>query len=78
MAESDVVSEIERYFIIPGQATAYKVGMIKLLELRAMAETELGEQFDIREFHDVILTNDSMPLDLLEKLVREYIAEKQA
>jgi uncharacterized protein (DUF885 family) len=78
MAESDVVSEIERYFIIPGQATAYKVGMIKLLELRAMAETELGEQFDIREFHDVILTNDSMPLDLLEKLVREYIADKQA
>jgi uncharacterized protein (DUF885 family) len=78
MAESDVVSEIERYFIIPGQATAYKVGMIKLLELRAMAETELGEQFDIREFHEVILTNDSMPLDLLEKLVREYIADKQA
>ena len=78
MAESDVVSEIERYFIIPGQATAYKVGMIKLLELRAMAETELGEQFDIREFHDVILTNGSMPLDLLEKLVREYIADKQA
>jgi uncharacterized protein (DUF885 family) len=78
MAESDVVSEIERYFIIPGQATAYKVGMIKLLELRALAETELGEQFDIREFHDVILTHGSMPLDLLEKLVREYIAEKQA
>jgi uncharacterized protein (DUF885 family) len=78
MAESDVVSEVERYFIIPGQATAYKVGMIKLLELRAMAETELGEQFDIREFHDVILTNGSMPLDLLEKLVRDYIADKQA
>ena len=52
--------------------------MIKLLVLRAMAETELGEQFDIRELHDVILTNGSMPLDLLEKLVREYIAEKQA
>ena len=75
-AESDVVSEIERYFVMPGQATAYKVGMIKIQELRERAETELGERFDIREFHDVLLTNGSMPLDILEGLVEDYIGEK--
>ncbi|MBT8058789.1 MAG: DUF885 domain-containing protein [Gammaproteobacteria bacterium] len=75
MAESDVVAEIERYFVMPGQATAYKVGMIKIMELRERAETELGERFDIREFHDVILTSGSMPLDILEELVDKYIAD---
>jgi uncharacterized protein (DUF885 family) len=54
------------------------VGMIKILELRELAEKELGEQFDIREFHNVILTNGSMPLQLLEELVRDYIARKKA
>ena len=73
MAESDVVSEIERYFIMPGQATAYKVGMTKLLELRALAEQELGDRFDIREFHDVLLTGGSMPLDILEARVVAWI-----
>ena len=73
MAESDVVAEIERYFVIPGQATSYKVGMTKILELRVLAEEELGERFDIREFHDVVLTGGSMPLDLLEDRVREWI-----
>jgi uncharacterized protein (DUF885 family) len=58
---------------VPGQATAYKVGMIKLLELRELARGELGERFDIREFHNVILINGSMPLDILEELVRDYI-----
>ena len=76
-AESDVVSEIERYFVLPGQATAYKVGMIKILELRERAQSELGERFDIREFHDVILTSGSMPLDMLEELVVDYINEKR-
>lgn len=74
MAESDVVAEIERYFIMPGQATAYKVGMTKILELRALAEAELGDRFDIREFHDVLLTGGSMPLDVLEQRVRGWIA----
>jgi len=78
MAESDVVAEIERYFVMPGQATAYKVGMIKLLELRDYARAELGDRFDIREFHNVVLTNGSVPLDILEQLVREYVAEKKA
>jgi len=77
MAESDVVAEIERYFVMPGQATAYKVGMIKILELRDFASAELGDRFDIREFHNVVLTNGSVPLDILEQLVREYVAEKK-
>jgi uncharacterized protein (DUF885 family) len=77
MAESDVVVEIERYFVMPGQATAYKVGMTKILELRALAQSELGDRFDIRDFHDVILTNGSMPLNLLEELVQKYINEKK-
>jgi len=77
IAESDVVAEIERYFVMPGQATAYKVGMIKILELRGLAEVELGDKFDIREFHEVVLTNGSMPLDMLEEMVLQYIeAEK--
>jgi uncharacterized protein (DUF885 family) len=78
MAESDVVSEIERYFVIPGQATAYKVGMTKILELRALAERELGEGFDIREFHDVLLLGGSMPLDILEQRVRAWIEDSRA
>ena len=78
MAESDVIAEIERYFVMPGQALAYKVGMTKLLELRDMAKTELGEQFDIRRFHNVILTNGSVPLDILEDIVRQYIADDKA
>jgi uncharacterized protein (DUF885 family) len=78
MAESDVVAEIERYFVMPGQATAYKVGMIKIMELREMAERELGDRFDIREFHNVVLTNGSVPLDILEELVRKYVELKKA
>ena len=78
MAESDVVAEIERYFIMPGQATAYKVGMTKILELRALAEFELGDRFDIREFHDVLLTGGSMPLDVLEDRVITWIEATKA
>ena len=77
MAESDVVAEIERYFIMPGQALAYKVGMTKILELRDRARAELGDQFDIREFHRVVLTNGSVPLDILEDLIDEYIAARK-
>ncbi len=77
MAESDVVAEIERYFVLPGQALAYKVGMTKILELRDRARAELGDQFDIREFHRVVLTNGSVPLNILEDLVNKYIATKK-
>jgi len=77
MAESDVVSEIERYFVMPGQATAYKVGMTKILELREKAQKALGSAYDVRDFHRVVLNNGSVPLNILEQLVDNYIAEKQ-
>lgn len=74
--EGDAVKAIERYIVMPGQATAYMVGMIKMLELRELAKTDLGDRFDIREFHDVVLQNGAVPLDVLEQLVRDYIAAK--
>mgnify|MGYP001818210113 FL=1 len=73
MAESEVVSEIERYIVLPGQATAYKVGMMKILELRQKAMDALGDDFDIRTFHDAVLKNGAVPLDILEQLIDEYI-----
>lgn len=74
MPETDVVAEIERYMVIPGQALAYKIGMLKLLELRARAQEQLGERFDIRQFHNVVLQNGSMPLNILERVVDSWIA----
>ncbi|AKS42960.1 DUF885 domain-containing protein [Wenzhouxiangella marina] len=76
MARTDVVSEIERYLVMPGQALAYKVGMMKLLELRDRARAELGERFDIRQFHNRILMNGSMPLDIVESVIDEWIEER--
>jgi uncharacterized protein (DUF885 family) len=76
MAESDVIAEIERYIVMPGQATAYKVGMMKILELRQHAMDELGDDFDLRDFHDVVLKNGAVPLDILERIVEEYIESK--
>ncbi len=73
--EGDVVKAIERYIVLPGQATAYKVGMLKIVELREKARKELGDQFDVRAFHDVVLANGAVPLNVLEDLVDEWIAE---
>lgn len=73
MAESDVISEIERYIVMPGQACAYKVGMMKILELRAKAKESLGDKFDLADFHNVLLKNGAVPLDILEELVDGYI-----
>lgn len=67
---------IERYIVMPSQATAYKIGMIKIIELREKARDSLGDKFDIREFHDVVLKNGALPLDVLEQLVNDYIATK--
>ena len=77
MALSDVTSEIERYIVMPGQATSYKVGMLKILELREKAKTALGDKFDLRDVHDVVLKNGAVPLAILEELIDAYIEEKQ-
>ena len=76
MGEKEVTSEIERYIVAPGQACAYKVGMLKLRELRARAEQRLGAKFDQREFHDIVLRNGALPLEILEEQVDDYIREK--
>lgn len=76
MSEEFVREEVERYAVLPGQATAYKVGMLKLLELRSRAELALGESFDLREFHDIVLGHGELPLAILEELVDDYIADK--
>ena len=65
--------EIDRYIVLPAQATGYKVGMLKILELRQRAMDALGDQFDIKEFHNVVIGNGSLPLEVLEQLVQEYI-----
>jgi uncharacterized protein (DUF885 family) len=75
MGEKEVTAEIERYIVNPGQACAYKVGMLKLQELRSRAQNELGTKFDQRHFHDVILKNGAVPLDILEEQVNAYIQQ---
>ncbi|MBT7950819.1 MAG: DUF885 domain-containing protein [Gammaproteobacteria bacterium] len=72
----DIVKAIERYIVLPSQATAYKIGMMKILELREAARQQLGDGFDIREFHDVILKNGALPLDVLEEVVNSWVANK--
>ncbi len=76
-AESDAIKMVERHIVMPGQATAYKIGMNKILELRDYAKEELGENFDLREFHDVVLTNGAVPLNILEDLVDEWIQTRK-
>jgi uncharacterized protein (DUF885 family) len=73
MSEGEVVSEVERYFVIPGQALAYKIGMLRILELRARAQERLGASFDIRQFHSVVLGSGSLPLGILEQQVDAWI-----
>ena len=78
MAATDVESEIERYIVNPGQATSYKVGMMEFLRLRDEAQRKLGDDFDLREFHDVVLMNGDLPLVAVRQQVMKYIAGKQA
>jgi len=67
-----------RYSVIPGQATAYMIGMLQILQVRQRAMDELGAQFDLKEFHRALLTNGAVPLALLDSIVDRYIAEKPA
>ena len=67
-------SEVRRYLVWPGQATAYKLGMLKILELRTYAMQELGDRFDIRRFHDVVLGGGALPIPILERRVRDWVA----
>ena len=77
IAPGAIQAEVRRYMVFPGQATGYKIGMLKIQELRKFAETELGEKFDIRRFHDRILGGGALPLDLLEKEVKRWIEEEK-
>jgi uncharacterized protein (DUF885 family) len=78
MPQTDVVAEIERYIVMPGQALAYKVGMNTIVELREEAKRELGDRFDIKGFHDTVLTGGSLPMMLLQQRVRDWIAAEKA
>jgi uncharacterized protein (DUF885 family) len=76
--EHDITVEVDRYIVWPGQALAYKIGQLKLKELRAYATQELGPKFDVRQFHDQVLDNGALPLDLLEKRIRDWVAAQKS
>lgn len=78
IAPGAIKAEVRRYMVFPGQATGYKIGMLRILELRAMAEKELGEDFDIKAFHDTVLGNGALPLDILEKVVTQWVEKEKA
>ena len=77
-AESDCIKMVERHIVMPGQATAYKIGMNKIVELREEAKVQLGNDFDLREFHDVVLLSGAVPLNILEEMVQDWADSKKS
>jgi len=77
LSEGNIVTEVERFFVNPGQALSYKMGMNQILALRQRAQNALGDDFDIRAFHDVMLGSGSVPLTMLEQLLDAYLAEQE-
>jgi len=77
MAKSSVVAEVERYMALPGQALSYKIGQLKILELRAMAKERLGDKFDIKGFHNQVLLDGSLPMSVLEAKIERWIASHE-
>jgi uncharacterized protein (DUF885 family) len=78
IAPGAIEAEVRRYMVFPGQATGYKIGMIKIQELRKMAETELGDKFNLKGFHDTVLGGGALPLDILEKVVKQWVEAEKA
>jgi uncharacterized protein (DUF885 family) len=78
LTDANIEAEVNRYISWPGQALGYMIGRLKILELRQRAEQRLGERFDIRRFHDAVLRNGSVPLDVLEAEIDRWIATEQA
>ena len=78
ISEGQIISEVQRYFVMPGQATSYKIGMLKIIELRQRAKDALGDKFDIRAFHDTVLGGGQLPLQVLERKVDNWIASQQS
>ena len=76
-SEHDLRSEVDRYFTYPGQATAYKVGELKILTLRRKAQVALGPKFEIRDFHEAILVSGALPLNMREAQIEAYISSKR-
>lgn len=76
-SEDTIIPEIERYMAIPGQALSYKIGQLKIMELRKKATTELGTKFDIKKFHEKVLESGNMPLKLLENKIDNWIKESK-
>jgi uncharacterized protein (DUF885 family) len=77
MDDQNIETEVDRYIAWPGQALSHKMGQMKILDLRAKAQQELGTKFDLRAFHDTVLDQGPLPLDILERKISEWIKERK-